>query len=347
MADRSPTIVDVAAHAGVSTGTVSNVLSGARHVRPETRARVETAFAELKFRPNRVARSLSQRRTSTIAMVIPDVTNPFFAELVRTVEQSLAAAGYAVLFGNAANDADAERRYLTEFADRRVDAIVAATAGVDAEFLHRLGAELPTILVDRVAEGWTGDLITDDNHAGMTAIVDHLVALGHRHIGLLDGEPTLSTGRERLEAVRQALRRHDLELTSAGAGAFTLESGYRSAHEMLTSADPPTAICAASDLQALGALRAARDLGASVPADVSVSGYDDIPYATYVTPSLTTVRQPVTAIAAEIVALLLRRLDRPDAPAQHVELTPELVIRDSTAPPQSPSSDGRTIHAPN
>ena len=235
MSERSPTIVDVAARAGVSTGTVSNVLSGSRHVRPETRARVEAAFAELEFRPNRIARALSQRRTSTIAMVIPDVTNPFFAELVRTVEQSLAAAGYAVLFGNAANDADAERRYLTEFADRRVDAIVAATAGVDAEFLHRLGAELPTILVDRVADGWTGDLITDDNHAGMTAAVDHLVALGHRHIGFLDGQPTLSTGRERLTAVRRALRRHGLELTSAAAGPFTLESGYRSAHELLTS----------------------------------------------------------------------------------------------------------------
>jgi LacI family transcriptional regulator len=345
MSERSPTIVDVAAHAGVSTGTVSNVLSGSRHVRPETRARVEAAFAELQFRPNRIARALSQRRTSTIAMVIPDVTNPFFAELVRTVEQSLAAAGYAVLFGNAANDADAERRYLTEFADRRVDAIVAATAGVDTEFLHRLGAQLPTILVDRVADGWTGDLITDDNDAGMTAAVDHLVELGHRHIGFLDGQPTLSTGRERLTAVRRALRRHGLELTSAAAGPFTLESGYRSAHELLTAPDPPTAICAASDLQALGALRAARDVGASVPTDLSITGYDDIPYATYVTPSLTTVRQPVAAIAAEIVALVLRRLDRPLAPPKHVELTPELVIRDSTAPPR-PTRNERTTHAP-
>jgi LacI family transcriptional regulator len=331
MSRTSPTIADVASRAGVSTGTVSNVISGTRFVRPETKARVEAALEELGFRPNKVARALTQRRTLTIAMVIPDVANPFFAELVRTVEQRLAERGYAVVFGNAGNDADAERRYLAEFAERRVDALVFATSGAAAGDLERLVRGLPTILVDRVVDGWQGDSVTDDNHAGMAAVVDHLAALGHRRIAFVDGDRALSSGRERRDGLVDAVAARGLELVAEASGDFTLESGYELARRLLESGADFTAICAANDLQALGVLRAAGERGLRIPDDLSLTGYDDIPYAAFADPPLTTVRQPVGALAQRIVELLLRRLDDPGSPGERVVLPPELVVRGSTA----------------
>lgn len=331
MRDGNPTIVDVARRAGVSTGTVSNVLSGTRYVRPETKARVETALAELGFRPNKIARALSQRRTRTVAMVIPDVANPFFAELVRSVEQALAAAGYAVLFGNAGNDPDAERRYLDEFADRRVDAIIAATSGIDLDYLCELARRLPTILVDRVVPGWDGDSVTGDSHAGMTAVIDHLVGLGHRAIAFIDGDTTLSSGRDRHAAVVEGLARHELALAAEADGPFTLAAGHTLALDLLRDHPPVTAVCAANDLQALGVLRAAGELGLRVPGRLSVTGYDDIPYAAFADPPLTSVRQPTRTLADEIVQLLHRRLDEPTAPPLQVVVTPELAVRSSAA----------------
>ncbi|HEU5372735.1 MAG TPA: LacI family DNA-binding transcriptional regulator [Gaiellaceae bacterium] len=328
----SPTIVDVARRAGVSTGTVSNVLSGTRYVRPETKTRVEIALAELGFRPNKIARALSQRRTLTVAMVIPDVANPFFAELVRTVEQALAASGYAVLFGNAGNDPDAERRYLDEFADRRVDAIIAATAGVDPVYLRELARRLPTILVDRIVPGWDGDSVTGDSHAGMTAVIDHLVGLGHRVIAFIDGDTSLSSGRERRAAVVEALARHELSLAAEADGSFTLDAGHTLALELLRGHPKVTAICAANDLQALGVLRAAGELGLGVPDRLGLTGYDDIPYAAFADPPLTTIRQPTKQLAGEIVQLLHRRLDQPKATSIQVVVPPRLVVRSSAAP---------------
>jgi LacI family transcriptional regulator len=339
MAGTNPTIADVASRAGVSTGTVSNVISGVRYVRPETKARVEAALAELGFRPNKVARALTQRRTLTIAMVIPDVTNPFFAELVRSVEQRLAEQGYAVVFGNAGNDPDAERRYLAEFAERRVDALVFATSGAATADLERLAPHLPTILVDRLVDGWPGDAVTDDNHAGMDAVVEHLAALGHRRLAFIDGDRALSSGRERRDGIVDAIGRRGLELVAEASGDFTLESGHELARELLESTGAFTALCAANDLQALGVLRAAGELGLRIPGDLSLTGYDDIPYAAFAAPPLTTVRQPLPGLAHRIVELLLRRLADPTASAERAVLTPELVVRASTAPPSVASAN--------
>lgn len=332
MSGPSPTIADVARRAGVSTGTVSNVLSGARYVRPETKARVEAALAELGFRPNKVARALSQRRTHTVAVVIPDVANPFFAELVSTIERALAASGYAVLFGNAGNDPDAERRYLDEFADRRVDAIVAATTGIAPDYLRQFARSLPTILVDRVVNGWDGDSITGDSYAGMTAVIDHVVGAGHRTIAFIDGDTSLSSGRDRRAAVMRALARHHLPLSAEASGPFTLDAGHALALEMLRSHTHVTAVCAANDLQALGVLRAAGELGLHVPKRLSLTGYDDIPYAAFADPPLTTVRQSTESLAQQIVEVLRRRLDEPTAAPMQIVVPPALVVRSSVVP---------------
>lgn len=333
MSSGRSTIVDVAERAGVSTGTVSNVLSGARHVRPETRSRVEDALRELGFRPNRVARALSQRRTHTVGMVVPDVTNPFFATLTLTAEQALAERGFAVLFGNAGNDAEVERRYLAEFAERRVDGLVAATSGVETDVLAAVARHVPTVLVDRTIDGWPGDTVLGDDRHGMSLAVAHLAEQGHARIALLDGDHGLSTGRDRLEGATEQLRALGLEAVSVTAGPFTLESGFERAAALLAGPEPPTAICAANDLLAIGALRAAAARGIDVPGRLSITGFDDIAFAEYTSPPLTTVRQRPWRIAAAIVNVVTRRIEDPAAEPARVVVDAELVVRGSTAPP--------------
>jgi LacI family transcriptional regulator len=329
------TIVDVAERAGVSTGTVSNVLSGARRVSPETRGRVEDALRELGFRPNRVARALSQRRTHTVGMVVPDVTNPFFAALILTAEQALAERGFAVLFGNAGNDADVEERYLAEFAERRVDGLVAATSGVSPELLAAVAEQVPTVLVDRTIDGWPGDTVAGDDRRGMALAVAHLAGLGHERIALLDGDHGLSTGRARLDGAGEQLAALGLEPLSVTAGPFTLESGYERAGALLSDLDRPTAICAANDLLAIGALRAAASRGIEVPDALSITGFDDIAFAAYTSPPLTTIRQQPRRIASAIVDVLTRRIEDPAAAPARVVVDAELVVRGSTASPSS------------
>ena len=246
------TIADVAREASVSTGTVSHVLSGARVVRPETKRRVEDAIAKLGFQPDNVARALARRRTQTIGMVIPDVTNPFFADLIWRVEQALANVDHALICGSSGNDPDRERRYLQSFMERRVDAIIVGVAGSEnLDFLRRVGKETPTIFVDRVIDeaGW--DSVRCDNAAGMAMIVDHLVGLGHRRLALINGEPGLPTTIARQRAARARLDEHGIELTASTTGAFTLESGQEQGAALLAGARPrPTAVCAGNDLLA-------------------------------------------------------------------------------------------------
>ena len=330
---RRPTVVDVARAASVSVGTVSNVVSGARNVRPETRERVELAIAELGFRPNTIARALIRRRTQTVGMVIPDVTNPFFSDLIWEVERALTEADYAVVFGNSANDPGRERRYLEAFLGRRVDAlVVVVTAGVDLDLVRALAAEVPTVFIDRLVPRDV-ECVVGDNDAGMRLVVDHLVGLGHRRLALVNGDEGLDTARAREAGVEAALARHGLELAARSSGSFTLESGDAQAQELLAAA--PTAILAANDLLAMGALAAAARAGFSVPDELSVSGYDDIAYAAFTSPPLTTVRQPAGTMGEEAVRLLLARLDGDESPPRRVVVEPELRARASTGPPPS------------
>ncbi len=324
-------MADVARAANVSTGTVSHVLSGARAVRPETRERVEAAIAELGFQPDSVARALVRRRTQTIGMVIPDVTNPFFADLIWRVEQALATVDHALICGSSGNDPDREHRYLQSFLERRVDAVIVGVAGGEnLEFLRSVGKETPTLFVDRVIaeDGW--DSVRCDNTAGMALAVDHLVGLGHRRIALINGEPGLPTTTEREQAASARLAEHGIQLMSASTGAFTLESGQEQGRALLAAPRVPTAVCAGNDLLAMGMMRAVVEAGLRVPDDISAIGYDDIDYAEYASPALTTVRQPVRDIAREIVRLVTERLAGYSGTARHVTLVPELRVRSST-----------------
>jgi LacI family transcriptional regulator len=329
---RRPTVVDVARAANVSVGTVSNVVSGVRNVRPETRERVERAIAELGFRPNTIARALIRRRTQTVGMVIPDVTNPFFSDLIWEVERALTDAHYAVLFGNSANDPARERRYLEAFLSRRVDAlVVVVTAGADLDFVRGLAAEVPTVFVDRLVPPDV-ESVVGDNAAGMALVVDHLVGLGHRRLALVNGDRGLETARAREAGVQAALARHGLELEARSSGEFTLTSGDEQAAALFERRERPTGVIAANDLLAMGVLAAASCSGLTIPGDMSVSGYDDIAYAAFTSPPLTTVRQPARAMGEEAVRLLLARLEGDQSPPSRVVVEPELRVRASTGP---------------
>jgi LacI family transcriptional regulator, galactose operon repressor len=294
---------------------------------------VERAIAELGFRPNTIARALIRRRTQTVGMVIPDVTNPFFSDLIWEVERALTDADYAVVFGNSANDPARERRYLEAFLGRRVDAlVVVVTAGADVGLVRGLAAEVPTVFVDRLVPPDV-DSVAGDDAAGTALIVDHLVGLGHRRVALVNGDDGLETARAREAGAEAALRRHGLALVSRSSGAFTLESGDEQARAIFTRRELPTAVVAANDLLAMGVLAAAARAGLAVPGDVSVAGYDDIAYAAFTSPPLTTVRQPAREMGEEAVRLLLARLAGDRSPPRRSVVVPELRARSSTGTP--------------
>ncbi len=326
---------DVAQVAGVSLGTVSHVLSSAHYVRPETRARVDAAIMELGFRPNRVARALVRHRTNTVGFVLPDITNPFFAELARGAEDVLSEADYAAVLGNSDNDPVKERRYLASFGERGVDGLIVAIAAAShADDVRSLAERIPTVIVDRTLPGWRGDNVVGDNRTGMGLAVRHLSGLGHRRLALINGDAHLSTASERRLGFSQAVVAEGIADVSYSDGAFTFESGYQQAIALLDRSNRPTAVCAANDLLALAVLSAASDRDCTVPDELSVVGYDDIAYAKLASPSLTTVRQPAYDMGAAAARLLLERLRDERRNARRLVVRPQLVVRRSTASPR-------------
>ena len=332
MVKRRPTIVDVARLAKVSTGTVSNVLANHRSVKLRTRRRVEAAVAELNYRPNRIAQSLTGRPTRVIGMVVPDVTNPFFSELMLGAETELEQAGYAVVFGNSHGSVSRQNRYLSSFRDRQVDGLVLAMApDTEAQTLTEPADSIPLVLVDRSLDRWQGDQVLADNEAGMQLAVQHLVGLGHRRIALINGDDVW-TGAHRRGGFEAALRAQGLRPESQliSHGSFTFESGLIQANHMLGIAQRPTAICAGNDLLAMATVVAAQERGLSLPRDLSVVGYDDIDYARLISPGLTTVRQSATTMGAEAARLLLDRFTNKRTQDRTIVIRPTLVVRGST-----------------
>lgn len=325
-------MLNVARTAGVSPATVSNVLSGAKSVSPETRARVDRAIVELGYRPNRVARALIEHRTRTIGMVVPDIANPFFAEMTRAAEDVLAEAGYALFLGNSSNEADRERRYLEEFRDRQVDAVIVdATSDNDVEQMRELARRLPVVLVDRVPPGWEGDRVAVDNMKGLRLAVDHLANLGHRRIAFVNGDLAVTNGRERRAGFEVALARLGLAPASMTDGAFTFESGHAQAEYLLSLPTRPTAVCAGNDVLALALLLTAREHGLRVPENISLVGYDDSEYARLASPPLTTVRQRASDLGAAAARIALNRVHGGKEAPHTQTWEPSLVVRRSTA----------------
>jgi LacI family transcriptional regulator len=341
---------DVARTAGVSIGTASRVVNRHPGVDPGIRARVEAAVAALGYVPNALARGLRSRKSRALGLVVPDVTNPYFAELAKHVERAAAGLGHSLILANSDNRADQERRCLQTLAGQQVDGLILVPA--DESFLPADLIDVPFVVVDRVPPDCA--VVAADHREGGRIATAHLIGLGHVRIAHIGGPAHLILARERYEGYREALapltERLDRRVEDlVEREAFDYEAGYRAARRLLDRPDPPTAIFAACDPQAIGAIRAARDLGLSVPDDLSVVGFDDIPLAGLFTPRLTTVAQPIQAIGEHAVALLLDA--RRGGPAKRVRLPVSLRLRDTSAPPRRLSPAEReawvAVHAEN
>jgi LacI family transcriptional regulator len=334
---------DIAKIAGVSVTTVSHVLNDSRPVREETSLRVKSAALDLGYRPNGLARSLRRKESLTIGLIVPDISNPFFAEIGRGIEQASFNAGYNVIFCNSGGDPAHERRNIAALLEKRVDGIVIAPAAIDADELDQaLGNEIPVVTIDRDTPKLTSDVVLANNTSGGRQAVEHLAALSHRRIAcIVASAASRSAAPGRLHGYREGMKNAGLddsglivvtdELENASPDS-EVDAGYIATTRILNAATRPTAIFLTNDLMAIGALRAAHDRGCNVPGDLSIVGFDDILLACYAIPSLTTVIQPrneMGRIAAEL--LISRSKDRLRVPTRRI-LDVSLVVRESSGP---------------
>jgi len=331
-----PTIRDVARRAGVSPSTVSRILTGNTPVTVGKQKRVQQAIERLGFRPNALARGLKQRRSQSIGLLIPDITNPYFAEAAKGVEEEAHRGGFAVLLCDSENDLGREARYLELLRERQVDGLIYVTAG-DGARLRQTWAGLPLVVMDREVPGLSADSVTTDNERGAYEISRFLLQQGHRRIAFLAGPRQLTPARLRLRGYRRALREFKVPADASliRYAEFTVEGGRKGMQPLLEVSPRPTAVAASDDVMALGAVQAIEDAGLRVPADISVAGFDDIPFAALVRPPLTTVAQPVRRMGAVAVELLLAQLTTRRNGYRRVLLEPRLVVRGSVGAPRS------------
>ncbi|MCA1493738.1 LacI family DNA-binding transcriptional regulator [Sinorhizobium alkalisoli] len=327
---RMPTVKDVAEQAGVSVGTVSRVLAGEAAVKPALREKVTDAIAALGYRPNVTARALRTSKTDVIGLIVPDITNPFFAQMAASIESAAMQRKHTVMLASSHNDPEAERHHISAFLDRSVCGIIVAASSQGPHLPGDL--PIPIISLDRRFADFP---LVSTNHAQAASLMaDHLYGLGHRRIAYIAGPPDTEVGRLRQQGFVDRLRRlgetgEAVDLTIY-PGKFDYESGEMIAREVLSLAPDkrPTAIAAASDQQAIGALRAASDLKIDVPRELSIAGFDDISLAKLVVPRLTTVCQPVEKLAMRAVALLFGG----SFTAKDEMIDGSLIARGSTAP---------------
>jgi LacI family transcriptional regulator len=328
------TIRDVSVRAGVSIATVSRVLAGIGKPKPETSAAVMDAVAELGFRPSGVARSLRMRRTRTLGLIITDIQNPFFPELVQAADDAARAIGYSILLGSAAYDEHRAKHYMDLMADRRVDGMIIASSQLSGESLDwLLSAPIPAVAVNAESGDLPITVITSDNEGGSHQAVEHLVGLGHRRIAYVMGAPYFTPAAPRYAGFREACATAGIPVADAPAfeGEGQYESGARAGAEILRGRTDVSAIVCYNDLTAIGVLGALRAAGRRVPDDISLVGYDDIAAASWVTPALTTIVQQKAEMGRLAVERLAAAMDIPLVP-EVIRLPTSLRERESTGP---------------
>jgi LacI family transcriptional regulator, galactose operon repressor len=337
LSDRPATLRDVAAAARVHPATASRALNpGTRLlVSEETARRVTEAAHRLGYRPNPVARSLRTRRSHTIGVLIPDLNNPLFPPIVRGLEDRLAKHGYVALIGNTDLDITREQMVFDQMRARHVDGFVLATATLHNPILAEAAeADLPVVLMNRTAQGYPFSSVSVDNEQGERAAVDHMVSLGHTRIGHIGGPQDVSTGVARRRGFFEGMRAHGLTADDSQivyAAGYSIEEGLRCARELLEANRDLTAIAAAND-----------ELGLRCPDDISVIGFNDMPFIDRLRPPLSTVRFPHYKLGTEAAKLLLERIEDADSPVKILYLAPELVARGSTVPviPMAAADEG-------
>lgn len=334
-----PTSNDIARELKISQSTVSRALRGDPRVAPATRARVLAAAERLRYTPNLAARSLLTRRTSTIGVVVSDITNPFYPELVEILHNEFALAGYRTILLNERTDAQLERYVDGLVRGRSVDGLVYASALLGAPLVGLANPELPVVLLNRAIDGREVDTVVSDNRAGGRMAAEMLVSCGHRRIALIGGPENTSTARDREAGFIEQLEAMGVPFDPSlrRVGRYTHQNGYQWTLELTTRHPACTAVFAGNDVVAFGVLDAARRLGIAVPGRLSVVGFDDIDMARWEAFNLTTVRQPLAEMAREAALLLLERVGASEPLPARTRIFPVSLVRRGTVaePPAS------------
>jgi LacI family transcriptional regulator len=330
------TIQEVAEHAGVSVATVSRVLNANASVNADMVGRVRASIDELGYRPSHVARSMRTQRTSIVAVVVPDVENPFFTSVVRGIEDVARDNGILAVLCNSDDQADAEMRYLRLVEDQRADGVILASnmaAAPDSYFGNGQGLR-PIVLIDREVPGIRADLVRVDNELGAQEATTHLLDSGAQRLACITGTSGVSTAEQRLQGFLNALSERGINRRSAiFRHADFRVSGARAAVKDIWSTTKPDALFVCNNLMTLGALQELASEGIRLRDDVLVVGYDDEPWAGSWHPSVTCVAQPAREIGRAAMRLLMDRLKEPLRPIQRITMQPTLVVRDSSVPP--------------
>lgn len=329
----SAKIEDVARQAGVSTATVSRVLSGKSNVSDELRERVLETIRELNYRPSRVARSLRVQRSSIIGLIISDIQNPFFTSVVRAVEDVAQQRQYSVFLCNSDEDFDKELTYIELMLAEHVAGIIVSPTASSNEIYQRLvEMRVPIVALDRRVEDVSIDMVVGDNVAAAHTVVNHLIENGFQRIGAVLGTPDASTGAERQQGYVDALREHGLPVLPelVRSGPPRSPNGYALTMELLQQAEPPDAIFTGNNLLTVGALRAIHELGLRIPEDIGLAAFDEMDWMFLVKPALTVVMQPTYEMGRLAAEMLLERIADPDRPPQQVVLQPTIKVRESS-----------------
>jgi LacI family transcriptional regulator, repressor for deo operon, udp, cdd, tsx, nupC, and nupG len=334
-----PTIHDVAARAEVSTATVSRVLSNPEKVSEATRRRVLKAVAALGYSPNAAAKSLRTLTTRKLLVTVPDIANPFFSLIIQGIEEAAVREGYSVVLGDTHHDAQREERYGEMLLRREVDGLIflghSMSKSVSATMKKNHLA--PIVNGCEYSPNLGVPSAHVDNEAAAHEAMSHLYGLGHRHIGVLTGPLASPLSRDRLRGVQSCAKENGAgRQVMVVNGDFSIESGIAGAARLLAQQTPPTAVFCFNDEMAIGVLDYANRVGRSVPESLSVIGFDDIRFARYMRPALTTISQPMLDIGRETVRLLLGVLQGTVTTAVSITLPHKLEIRSSTGPPPRP-----------
>ena len=331
------TIIDVAAKAGVSFGTVSRVVNNNVHVKEETRQRVLAAMQDLGYVANRQARSLAGGKTNSIGLLVPDLGTSYIGEITRGIDGELGLSGLDLILYTTHRTASKEANYVANLAKGMVDGLLLVLPRSPADYIGTLTShKFPFVLIDHQGTGQDCAAVGATNWQGAYNATEYLIKLGHQRIGFITGWMDLGCAEDRLDGYKSALRTHHLTESPEliYEGTFFQQDGFKGAAGFLDLPNPPTAILASNDVMAMGAMDAVRSRGLRVPEDVSIIGFDDIPQSAFVHPALTTVHQPLEQMGRVATQMLLDLLNNPEERSYRLELPTELVIRDSTAPPK-------------
>ena len=330
----SSNLKDIAKKLNMSVSTVSRVVNNKTYVKPETRELVMKALNELNYTPNQVARSLKNKSTKTIGVMVPDISEDFFAYVIKGIDVILSRQGYTMILCDTGEKPDKEELYMDILFEKQIDGIILATVSKEYKTLQKLIAKnLPVIFIDNLPDIKSNyDSVIIDNIKASYMAVEHLIKMGHKTIGTIIGKMDETTGYERLLGYKKALEDHKIEIDDnlIKIGDFKEKSGYESMKKLLDSNEKTTAVYVASSKMTYGAIKAIIDKGLKIPQDISLVGFDIHDVSGLITPSITTILQPEERIGMVAGELMLNRLKNSEERySQKIVLDPEILIRDS------------------